>query len=174
MTAINERSSAAEIDESKEIVITRVFDAPRELVFRAFTDAEHLKRWFSPKTFTTAFAEADARPGGIFRYCMRAPDGKEFWGCGAYRELVEPERIVYVDSFTDPDGNVVDATYYGMGADHPVESLVTITFEEQDGGTKVTLRHALGIHVPERTGAIQGWTEMLEKLAELLTGSGTK
>lgn len=154
-----------------EIVITRVFDAPREMVFRAFTDAEQMKQWFAPKAFTTPFCEVDARPGGSMRCCLRSPEGKEFWGRGIYQEVVPPERIVYLDSFADADGNFVEPSYYGMSAEHPAETLVTITFEELGGRTRVTLRHALGTHVPERAGAEQGWTEMLEKLGEFVTGS---
>lgn len=151
-----------------EIVITRTFAAPRALVWQAFTDAEHMKRWFAPKTFTTPFGEVDARPGGVMRFCMRAPDGKEFWGRGVYQEVVEHERLSYLDAFTDPEGNVVDPSYYGISSEHPREALVTITFEEVEGGTRVTLRHALPAAVTERDGAQQGWTEMFDKLGELL------
>ena len=154
-----------------EVVVTRVFDAPREMVFRAFTEAGQMQQWFAPKGFTTPFCEVDARPGGLMRCCLRSPEGKEYWGRGIYQEVVPPERIVYLDAFTDPEGNLVAPTYYGMSADHPGEALVTITFDDLGGRTRVTLRHAIGAHVPERAGTEQGWTEMLEKLGEYVSRS---
>ncbi len=78
------------------IVITRVFDAPRGRVFNAWTDPEHFERWWGPNGFTTPVCKVDARAGGILHYCMRSPEGRDFWGKGVYREVVEPERIVYV------------------------------------------------------------------------------
>lgn len=151
------------------VVLTRVFDAPRDVVFRAWTKAEHLAHWWGPKGFTTPFCTVDLRPGGEFRYCMRSPEGQEFWGKGVYREIVEPERLVYSDSFTDEQGNVVDATHYGMSGELPTESLVTVTFAEDGGVTKVTLRHQVPAAVPQRSGMQQGWSEMLARLAEEVT-----
>ncbi len=152
----------------QEIVITRVFDAPRELVFKAWTEPERLMRWWGPKGFTTPFCTVDLRAGGIFHYCMRSPEGRDFWGKGVYREIVAPERIVYLDSFADETGNTVEPARYGMSPEHPVETLVTVTFTERDGKTEVTLRHGIPESVPERSGALQGWTEMFERLADEL------
>ncbi len=150
------------------LVITRVFDAPRDLVFKAWTDPARLMRWWGPKGFTTPVCKVDLRPGGVFHYCMRSPEGRDYWGRGVYREIVERERIVYTDSFADEEGNPVEPTHYGMSADHPPETLVTVTFTEHEGKTKVTLRHAVPEAVPERAGMQQGWTEMLDRLAEEL------
>jgi uncharacterized protein YndB with AHSA1/START domain len=72
------------------LALTRLFDAPRELVFAAWTDCEHFARWWGPKDFTTPHCSIDLRPGGRMHYCMRAPDGQEFWGLGIYREIVSP------------------------------------------------------------------------------------
>ena len=154
----------------RELVITRIFDASRECVWNACTEPQQMKRWWGPKGFATPFLSVDLRLGGAFRYCMRSPEGKDYWGIGVYREIVPGKRIVYTDSFTDEKGNVVPATYYGMNADMPLEMLVTIAFEEQDGKTKVSLHHA-GIPVgPDRDGATQGWNEMFDKLVEFLAG----
>lgn len=152
----------------QEIVVTRVFNAPRELVWKAWTEPAHLTRWWAPKGLSTPSCTTDLRPGGRFHYCMRMPDGKEIWGIGIYREVVRPERIVYVDSFSDEKGNVVPPARYGMSESHPAESLVTVTFEERQGRTTVTLRHAIAAAVKERLGTEQGWKEMLERLAEHL------
>ena len=149
-----------------EIVITRIIDAPRELVFKAWTESEQLMRWWAPKGCTTPFCKVDLRPGGKFHYCMRLPEGRDIWGMGVYREIVAPSLLVYTDSFADAHGNPVPPAHYGISASHPAESLVTVTFEEQEGKTKLTLRHAIPVSVEERKGTEQGWSEMLERLAE--------
>ena len=152
-----------------EFVITRIFDAPPSLVFRAWTDPEHVKRWWGPNGFTMPFCTIDLRVGGVFHYCMRSPDGQDYWGKGVYREIVEPERLVFTDTFSDEAGNVVPPTHYGMSADWPTETLVTVTFEDHDGKTKLTLRSPLGTAPQaEREGAQQGWSESLDRLAQVL------
>lgn len=152
----------------QDIVLSRVFGAPRELVWKAWTEADRLMRWWAPDGCTTPACTVDLRPGGSFHYCMRMPDGLEIWGIGIYDEIVELERIVYTDAFADADGNVVPPSHYGMSAEHPAESLVEITFEERDGGTRVTLRHSIPTTTPERGATEQGWNEMLDRLAEEL------
>lgn len=162
-------SANASITSTPEaIVVTRTFDAPRDLVFRAWTRPDQLKKWWGPHGFTTPAVTVDLRPGGLFRYCMRSPEGREFWGSGRFREVVPPERLVYVDAFTDEHGNVVEPTHYGFSASHPRESLVTVTFTDRGGRTTVTLRHEMPAATPERSGAGEGWSEMLERLAGLL------
>ena len=152
-----------------ELVLTRTFDAPRELVWKAWTDPEQVRRWWGPKEFTAPFAEIDLRVGGRYLNCMRSPDGKDFWSTGVYREIVPMERIVCTDSFADEKGNVVPATHYGMGADVPMELLVTVTFEDLGGRTRLTLRHAS--FPPEHAkDAEQGWSTSLDKLAQVLAG----
>jgi uncharacterized protein YndB with AHSA1/START domain len=153
------------------IVVTRTFDAPRALVFRAWTEPQQLMRWWAPQGCTTPHCTVDLRVGGRIHYCMRLPDGRDIWGLGIYREIVVPSRLVYVDSFADADGNPVPPAHYGMSAGHPAESLVTVTFEDHDGTTRVTLHHAIPVSVEERGGAEQGWTEMLERLAAELRRS---
>lgn len=149
----------------RELIITRVFDAPRELVFKAWTECEHLQRWWGPKGFTAPFCKIDLRVGGKYLFCMRSPEGKDFWSTGVYREIVPLERLVCSDSFADAEGNVVPATHYGMGADFPSETQVTVTFAEHDGKTQMTLRHA-GIPAGMmRDMTNTGWNESLDKLA---------
>jgi uncharacterized protein YndB with AHSA1/START domain len=152
----------------RELVITRIFDAPRELVWKAWTDPERVKRWWGPKDFTSPVSKIDLRVGGSYLNCMRSPEGEDYWSAGVYREIVEPERIVYTDSFSDAEGNLVPASHYGMSGDWPLELLVTVTFEEYEGKTRLTLRH-VGIPAGEnRDMAKAGWNESFDKLAEYL------
>jgi len=162
------RDRGATATSNRELVIERVFDAPRELVWKAWTEPEHFMRWWGPKGFTTPFCRIDLRVGGTYLNSMRSPEGKDYWSTGVYREIVPLERIVCTDSFADEHGNVVPATHYGMGPDFPLEMLVTVTFEDVGGKTKMTLRHE-GLpagEMAEMTGA--GWNQSFDKLAEYL------
>jgi uncharacterized protein YndB with AHSA1/START domain len=152
----------------QEIVITRIFAAPRELVFKAWTDPALMMRWWGPKDFTAPVCKIDLRVGGVYHFCMQAPDGQQFWSTGVYQEVTPPERLVYTDSFADEQGNVVPASHYGMPGEWPLEQLTTVTFEPQEGKTKLTLRQT-GIpagEMGEMTAA--GWNESFDKLAESL------
>ncbi|MGA7720992.1 MAG: SRPBCC domain-containing protein [Ignavibacteriaceae bacterium] len=151
------------------IEITRIFDAPRELVWKAWTEPEHFKRWWGPKDFTCPFCEIDFRIGGKYLNCMRSPEGKDFWTTGAYLEIKPPERIVYTDSFADDKGNVVPASYYGFPSNYSVmESIVTLTFEIYEDKTKMTLKHT-GIPSGQFSNDTKlGWDEIFDKLAESL------
>ena len=120
-----------------EFVVTRAFDAPRELVFQAWTEAERLKHWWGPKGFALRVHKLDPRPGGVFHYSMRSPDGRDMWGKFVYREVVAPERIVFVNSFSDEAGGITRNPWL---ADWPLEVLNTATFEEHEGRTTLTLR----------------------------------
>lgn len=165
-----ERTDARTTIEEGVLVIERIFDAPRELVWKAWTDPELAKRWWGPKAFTAPSVEMDFRVGGKALLAMQSPefnDGRPIWSTGVYREIVPLERIVMTDSFADEDGNVVPATHYGMGSDFPLEMLVTVTFEDLDGKTKMTLRHE-GLPAGDKDGAGVGWNESFDKLAESL------
>ena len=122
---------------SVDFVLTRTFDAPRALVFAAWTEREHLMMWFGPKGTTIPTAKLDLRPGGSFHYCLRMPDGGEMWGKWVFREIVAPERIVLVSSFSNAAGEIVPAP---MIAGWPLQTLSTTTFVERDGRTELTLR----------------------------------
>lgn len=116
----------------REVILNRLFDAPRRLVFEAWTRPEHLTRWFTPKGCSVPFCELDFRPGGVWHYCMRLPDGSEDWIRSVYREIVEPERIVLTSTFVDEEGSLV------LRPDRPREILTVATFAEQDGKPMVT------------------------------------
>ena len=153
----------------QEVLITRLFDAPLELVWQAWTDPQHFMLWWGPKDYTCPFCQIDLRVGGKYLNCMRSPTGKEYWGTGTFLEIVPMQHLMFTDSFADEQGNVVPATYYGMSTDYPLEMLVTVTFEEVNGKTKMTLRHSDLPAGPDTEGTHQGWSESFDKLAESLT-----
>ena len=160
--------SAAKLPGGDELVITRTFDVSRETLWKAWTDPERFMRWWGPQGFTAPACRIDLRVGGRYLACMRSPEGQDYWSTGVYRAIVPREKIVYTDSFSDAKGNVVSASHYGMPGDWPLEMLVTVTFEEDGGRTKMTLRHE-GLPAGEHlAGANQGWNESLDKLAESL------
>jgi uncharacterized protein YndB with AHSA1/START domain len=122
---------------SEPFVITRVFDAPRDRVWKAWTEAERLKQWWGPAGFKVHTCKVDLRPGGVFLYGMKAPDGSDMWGKFTYREIKAPQRLVFIVSFSDPKGGV---TRHPWSPNWPLEMLSTVTFEEQGGKTKVTVQ----------------------------------
>lgn len=150
------------------LLIKRVLDAPRELVFTAWTQPKHLKHWWSPKGFTCPVSKVDLRPGGGYLNCMRSPDGKDYWSRGTYREITEPSHIVCTDSFADEHGNSVSPQDYGMSPDWPAEALIEVTFIEHEGKTEVTVQHSPIKPGDEREMCRQGWNECLDKLADYL------
>jgi len=164
-----EKSSSAVTESAeRELVITRIFDAPRDLVWKAWTNPEHLKRWWGPKNFTAPVCKMDFRVGGKYLFCMRSPEGRDFWSTGVYKEIIPLERIVCTDSFADAEGNPVPAANYGMPGDWPAELLVTVTFEDDGGKTKMILRHA-GMPAGQMSEmAVAGWNESFDKLADSL------
>jgi uncharacterized protein YndB with AHSA1/START domain len=162
------RTNLATKPEEHELVITRVFNAPRELVWKAWTEPEHFMQWWGPKHFTSPYCEIDLREGGKYLNSMRSPDGKDFWTTGVYKEIVPMQRLVFTDCFSDEKGNVVPASDYGLPGDWPPELLVTVTFEENRGKTTITLRHE-GIPAgPMSDNTETGWNESFDKLAESL------
>ena len=123
---------------SPDFVISRVFDAPRDLVWRAFTEAEHMKQWWGPKGFTVVKFAIDLRPGGMNHYCLKGPDGSPMWGKFRYREIEPPRRIVGINSFSDEAGGTAR---HPLHAAWPLEIFTIFTFEDLPGGkTKLTVR----------------------------------
>lgn len=131
--------------ENNQLVITRTFNAPRDLVFKVWSEAEHLRNWWGPRGFKIEVAEMDFRPGGSFHYNMKSPDGHEMWGKFVYYEIEAPEKIVYGNCFSDSEGNIVRAPF---AESFPLEIHNTLTFTEIDGTTEITLRGG-PIDVPE-------------------------
>lgn len=156
--------------KSPDLEIRRVFNAPREAVWQAWTRSDLLKRWTGPAGFTAPVYTLDLRVGGRYLFCMRSSEGKDYWSTGVYREIVAPRRLVMSDSFADENGNVVPASHYGMEAEYPLELQVTVTLEERDGRTEMILRHAGMPEGQERDGARDGWNTSFDKLAALVEG----
>jgi uncharacterized protein YndB with AHSA1/START domain len=155
-----------------ELVITRIFDAPRELVFKVWTDPEHVMRWWGPKDFTAPYCTIDLRLGGVFHYCMRSPEGKDYWSKGVYREIVVPEKIVATMYFSDKEGNFVEPTEYGIGPDFPSEMLDTVTFTVHESNkTKLTLHRNTALSISKRYMEDQGWNQSLDRFAEELASA---
>jgi uncharacterized protein YndB with AHSA1/START domain len=132
------------------------------------TVPEHLARWWGPKGYTTPACRTDLRVGGRFHLCMRSPEGQDMWITGTYREVAPPHRLVYTDSFADEQGNVISATHYGMPESIPLEMLVSMTFENEAGKTRMTLVHS-GLPAGEMAdGAVEGWNESLDRMVVVL------
>jgi uncharacterized protein YndB with AHSA1/START domain len=151
-----------------EIVIERRFKADQGHVWRAWTDPEVMRLWMGPKGFTIPVSEIDLRVGGRYLYCMRSPDGKDFWSTGVYRVITPMSKLVLTDSFADAQGNVVPASHYGMPGTWPLEMFQSIELTAEDGETRMRLVHT---GIPEGTASEMtkaGWNESFDKLQEYL------
>jgi uncharacterized protein YndB with AHSA1/START domain len=151
-------NNAAANEADREIVVSRVFDAPRELVFKAWTEPQHLVHWWGPKGFTNTVKQIDVRPGGVWRYVMHGPDGTDYENTIVYNEVVQPERIVYS---------------HGESENDPDQFQVTVTMAEQGNKTHLTMRMlfksaAARDMVVKEYGAIEGANSTLDRLEELL------
>lgn len=126
--------------DTKEFTFARTFDAPRDLVWKAWTSAEALGQWWGPKGADIRVIAFDLRPGGIFHYAMAFQPGQEMYGRFVYREVMAPERIVFVNSFSDASGGVTRAPFPQLAGKWPLEVLNVVTFTEEGGRTTVSLR----------------------------------
>ncbi len=151
-----EQTTAAEVVE-RTLVITRVFDAPIELVWKAWADPDHMVRWIGPEGFTGKIEKMDAHAGGSYRFQMRDPDGGDHWAQGVYREIVERERIVYTWCWADAAGKPTSP-----------ETLLTVTFRALGRKTELTLNQAVFESVNARDLHRGGWSSSFDKLARQL------
>ena len=146
--------------DEETVVMTRVFDAPRSRVFEAWTRAEHLARWFGPKGFAITDCESDARPGGVFRMCMRSPRGEAYWVRGEYREVIAPQRLVIACTLDDEHGLA------------RLEETINVIFEQSGSRTTLLLNStARGVgEVAARmlSGMQKGWAQTVDRLSVLL------
>jgi len=140
----------------RELVITRIFDAPRELVFKLWTDPQHMARWWGPKWCPAVSVEMDVRPGGRWRNCLKSVEtGADLWHGGVFREVTPPERLVFTFAWEEE-------------GERGMENLVTITFAEQGGKTLMTFRQTPFQSHAERDGHRDGWTSVFDRLDEHL------
>jgi uncharacterized protein YndB with AHSA1/START domain len=152
-------SSVAAAPATYALVIERIFDAPRELVFQAWTDPAHLVHWLGPRGFTGAVIQMDVRPGGAYRFHLRSADGPEYWMQGIYREVAAPARFVRTCVWTDAEGNQTAPA-----------SVMTVTFEEHKGRTKLTFKEVFE-SAAARDAHRSGTESALERLAEYLAAA---
>jgi uncharacterized protein YndB with AHSA1/START domain len=155
------------IAADQQLVITRTFDAPPELLFALWTQREHLLNWFAPRDgdrdFTTPSAEVDVRPGGEYRICIRSPDGVDYPMRGTYREVTPPRRLVFTHAWENTTAGPIGH-----------ETLITVTFEPEGAGTRLTFRQAFFTSVASRDSHRGGWSECLDRLAGYLPAVGMK
>jgi uncharacterized protein YndB with AHSA1/START domain len=140
----------------RELLITRIFDAPRQLVFKAWTEPEHLARWWGPAGFSIISFNGEVRSGGAWRRTMRSPEGSVFPKHGVYRDIAPPERLVFTYVSDDAEGNPGP------------ETLVTVTFADLGGRTRLTLRQIRFESVAARDAHQAGWTGCLGRFADYL------
>ena len=150
-------SSVATQPEERVLVLTRTFDAPRDLVWKAWTEPERMVRWFGPRGFTSTVLKADFRPGGAYRFHMRSPEGTDHWQQGIYHEIVKPERLVSTFAWADAEGKPTRP-----------ETLLTVSLAQHGGKTKLTLHQAVFESVTARALHGEGWSSSLDRLAEYL------
>lgn len=157
----------------RPFVIKRTFKVPRGWVWKAWTEPEGFAQWFGPKGCTVTDVKMELRPGGICHCCVRPPDGREMWGKFIYREIAEPDRLVYSQHFSDRAGGI---TRHPLSPTWPLQMLATVAFVEQNGGTDLTVQWApLNPTADEQKtfdsahdGMNQGWGGSFEQLAEYL------
>jgi uncharacterized protein YndB with AHSA1/START domain len=160
-------------DTTMKFSLSRTFDAPRALVFKAFSESDRLTQWWGPKGFVMKSAKHDFRPGGAFHYCMASPTGVEMWGIFKYRSITAPEEIVFTNGFSDAAGGL---TRHPLAPTWPLEILNTLTFAEKDGKTVISmLGDPLNATDIERQTFVAGFPSMqagfsatLDQLADYL------
>lgn len=161
------------VAQADAFVISRTFDAPRDLMWKAWTEQERMAKWFGPKGSAVVYSKNDMRPNGVYHYAMRTPDGTTIWGKWVYREILPPKRLVFVSSFSDEKGGI---TRHPFAPDWPRETLSTITFVESAGKTTVTVKWApinatqaeRNAFEAARSSMTQGWSGTFEQLEAYL------
>ena len=146
------------------VVIERIFNAPLNLIWQLWTDAEHFKKWYGPKGFSVPVAEMELRVGSRRLVCMASPDGSmKMWTVGEYLEISPNQRLVYTESPADENGNLVSPSAMGMPEGYPATTKVTVVLEDLGGRTKMKMTHA---GIPARSGGESGWNQAFDKLED--------
>ncbi len=159
------------VDEDRADGCDRVFDAPRELVWKAWTDPKYVMQWWGPKGFTAPVCTDGFSRGRKFLCCMRAPDGQEFWNGGEYHEIVLHEKIVSSMYFSDSEGNKVEPAHYGIDHEAIDGAYDVTTFEDLGNGqTKLTFIGNETMENAKESGQLDGWNQILGKLAAVIAG----
>jgi uncharacterized protein YndB with AHSA1/START domain len=157
------------VSEMDRMVVTRIFDAPRELGWKAWTDPGYVMQWWGPKGFTCPTCEIDFRVGGKFLCCMRTPDGQDFWNAGEYHEIVPHQKIVSSMYFSDAKGNKIEPEE--LGIEHEaIEGAYDVTLFEDlgNGQTKLTFIGNEPMESAKNSGQLEGWNQILDKIADVV------
>jgi len=158
------------VNETERMTITRVFDAPRELVWKAWTDPQYVMQWWGPKGFTASVCKMDFRVGGTFLICTRTPDGQEFWHGGEYHEIVPHEKIISSMYFSDSEGNKVEPAQLGIEHEAIEGAHDVILFEDLGNGrTKLTFIGNEPMESAKNSGQLEGMNQVLDKVAAVVT-----
>ncbi|MFC6100550.1 SRPBCC family protein [Olivibacter domesticus] len=155
----------------KELFITHLFDAPREMVFRAWTDPEQLNHWYAPDGCTIEFKTIEVKEGGTFHSCIHDPIHGDCWIKGVYQEVIFPERLVFSMVLTNEYGYSVESIEVGKPDDWPKETITTVTFTAIKNQTKLSIHQTVPEEDAKQTGAYQSWIKMFNRLNILLTAS---
>ncbi len=162
------KSTSSEIER---MVVTRDFDAPRELVWKAWTDPKYVMQWWGPKGFTAPVCKMDVRVGGKSLCCMRTPDGQEFWNAIEYHQIVPHEKIVSSMYFADSKGNKIEPETLGIEHEAIEGAFDVTTFEDLGNGrTRLTHTGNEPMESAKNSGQLEGWNQILDKIAEVLAG----
>lgn len=153
----------------KELLISHLFDAPKAVVFQAWTDPEQLRHWYAPDGCTIEFKSIEVSQGGRFHSCIQDPVHGECWIIGEYLEVSRPDKLVFTMVLSDKDGNLVSAVAAGKSEDWPEAIKTTVLFEPIGEQTKVTIHQTVHEEEAKKTGAYQSWIKMFNKLNQLLT-----
>lgn len=163
------------VSNQERMVITRIFEAPRELVWRAWTDPQYTMLWWGPKGFTSPVCRMDFRVGGKYLLCMRSPIGQEFWNGGVYHEIVLHQKIVSSMYFSDAEGNKVEPEHYGIEHEAIEDAHDVVTFEDFGAGqTKVIFVGNETMEIARSSGQVEGWNQSLDRFAAILAELSTK
>ncbi len=166
------------MDENKDLVIERIFDAPKHAVWNAWTNEELVKQWWGPEGFTAPSIKIDLRVGGKYVYAMKGPEGsawdKVMYSAGVFKEIIRNEKLVVTDYFSDEDGNKMEPEKFGQDKNFPTEMNATILFEDiADGKTKLTIVYPTPDNKEQmeamlKSGMKEGWQSSLNKMAKVI------
>ena len=154
--------------KDKEVFIEQIFNASPQKVFKAWTDPEKLMKWYAPDGCTVHFKQINVVTGGRFHSCVANPQFGDCWAIGEYKEVSPDSRLIFTMLNADEQGNPINPVDIGMDPDWPRETLVTVTFTEEDGKTKMQLRQTVSLELAEKTGAYPSWLQMLNKMQTIL------
>ena len=158
----------------KELFITHLFDAPRQIVFEAWTDAALLKHWYAPDGCSIEFKSINVVPGGNFHSCIHDPIHGDCWIIGTYLEIIPLQKLVFTMVLSDENGTSVSAFKAGKPDEWPEEIITTVTFEDVGTGTKVSLHQTVSEEEAKKTGAYQSWLKMFNRLSVMASVPSVK